>query len=172
MFWRPLSIIHLLTRLLFGALVLMAWTGNAMAEHEEPQVTIVSTGSSTTSTSAIVALTATNPFVSTTSTTTHETLFGSKESTHQYVKHNKTSLQQDISTGGGKTVDDMARMAGIPKVHQAAFGKMLRRHRGKLMELLKPKTMDKDRAYVFALYIEEVMKEDATLKSYGRRTKK
>ncbi len=160
-----LSALLALTALLTPAL--------ALADHEsETTVTVYPLGplltTTTTTIGVIVAASiVTSPFTTTSSTS--RSLFGSHDQTRDYLNENAVALQQDISMGGGAHIDDLATMAQLTPPQRAALGRLMRRHREPLQQLLASGRVDDEGAALFTTTLEAAMREDALLAPLAMR---
>lgn len=89
-----------------------------------------------------------------------------KEAMKVYIENNSVALQQDITMGGGDTIDDLAESFGVPASEHAAFGRAMRSRRDVLMDLVDARTVDEERAGEF---IEEVYAAMATDERLARQ---
>jgi hypothetical protein len=80
-----------------------------------------------------------------------------------YLRQNHNELEQDLATGAGPLVNDLAATLELPADHVPALGALLRAHRGELREKAALKTLNPDRAVDFFRTIVELAKADPKL---------
>ena len=51
----------------------------------------------------------------------------------RYLDQNEPAVRAAVALGAGRATTDVAAMFGVPKAHDAAFGRLLRRHRAALL---------------------------------------
>lgn len=125
-----------------------------------------SSSSSSTSTVMLFALLVFNP----TSTTSSSSMavFADADTTCQYMRHNAVALQQDMTLGGGRTMHDLAQLAGIAPEHRPAFARAVRRASPQLREILGDGgSFDRARLERFEQALRDAMRQDAALRQYG-----
>ncbi|MEM1347771.1 MAG: DUF3015 family protein [Myxococcota bacterium] len=120
-----------------------------------------------TSTTSVLGMSFVSPISSSTSSTT-ETLFGSVDHTDRYLEHNSVALAHDITMGGGETLEDLAQLCGLHPTKHAAFASLVRRHRKELVRIMNGVPGD-DRALAFAQLIEDAMAMDPALSAHVAR---
>ncbi|MGM0556555.1 MAG: DUF3015 family protein [Myxococcota bacterium] len=76
-----------------------------------------------------------------------------KEAMKLYIQNNGIAMQQDLTMGGGETVDDLAEAFGVSESKHEAFGRALRERREALVDLADARSVDEERA---GRFIEEV----------------
>jgi hypothetical protein len=80
-----------------------------------------------------------------------------------YLRQNHNELEQDLATGTGPLVHDLAATLELPADHVPAFGALLKAHRGELREKAALKTLNPDRAMDFFRTLVALAKADPTL---------
>lgn len=146
-----------------SAMLFFSSLGTAHAE-ESTMIFIFTPGLTTTTTTG-VALSAVD-MVSSTTSSTSDSLFGDCAQAEVYLNNNVHALEQDISMGAGESISDLGHMAGIRSADINAFAKLLRAHRSELLPLLGGERVDADATREFAQLIEDAMKQDAELARY------
>lgn len=81
-----------------------------------------------------------------------------------FLKQNSVQIAQDLSTGNGPWVNDLARSMQIRNENTATFSKLLRSHRGELLALANPDTLTEERAVAFVQSLVDLMESDAGLR--------
>lgn len=117
-----------------------------------------------TSTTSVMGMSVVSPITSTTSSMT-ETLFGSADHTDRYLEHNAVALAQDITMGGGQTIEDLAQLCGLEAEKHQAFAALVRRHRKELVQIMNGDP-GSDRALAFSQLIEDAMSMDPALSAH------
>lgn len=159
LFKRP----KLTSTILLSAVLFFSSLGTAHAE-ESTMIFIFTPGLTTTTTTG-VALSAVD-MVSSTTSSTSDSLFGDCAQAEVYINNNAHALEQDISMGAGESIADLGHMAGIHDADIKAFARLLRAHRAELLPLLGGERVDADATREFAQIVEDAMKQDATLARY------
>lgn len=149
--------------LVLGAVMTLG-ASTAHADDRDDTIIIFTPGLMTTTTTGVV-ITVTDTISSTTSSTS-EALFGDCEHAALYLEHNATALEQEIALGGGESVGDLAKMAGIAPKDEAAFAKLLRSQRRALTPLLTAETIDGEVAAQFSAIVADAMRQDEQLARY------
>lgn len=85
--------------------------------------------------------------------------------TELFLKQNSVQLAQDLSTGKGPLVSEMARAMHIRPENQATFSRLLRDHRGELMALANPDALNRAKALQFVQTLVNLMESDAGLRA-------
>lgn len=67
----------------------------------------------------------------------------------RYLRDNAVALREEIGHGAGDTVDDLSHIFGVVEENQDRFGRMLRRHRRPILELIDPARLDEVRTKRF-----------------------
>jgi hypothetical protein len=80
-----------------------------------------------------------------------------------YLRQNHNELEQDLATGAGPLVNDLAATLELPADHVPALGALLKAHRGELREKATLKTLNPDRAVDFFRTLVELAKADPKL---------
>jgi hypothetical protein len=77
---------------------------------------------------------------------------------------NEVQLKQDLALGAGPSIDDLAGIAGIAPSHRAHFGRVLQRHRARL---LTPHEVTPQQAAELMSRIGELVLADPLLRAEG-----
>ncbi len=160
---------HFLTTTCALCIGLFAMTPSAFAE-EQTTVIIFTPALFTTTTTGVVALMVMDPTMTSTSSTTHDLLFGSRESTTTYMAENCTSLEQAITLGDGEALDDLAQMARIAPEDVPAFKAVIQNERAPIIELLSSQNFGEAQAVAIVDIIARAMSAHDQLAVYVPET--
>jgi len=94
---------------------------------------------------------------------------GSARATAMYLSAQTHQLEQDLALGAGPVLDDLAAAAGVPAGDRPRFGKLLRAHRGELLELAERRLLTPERALRFLNRVGELTWADPVLNVSARR---
>lgn len=82
-----------------------------------------------------------------------------------YLRQNNLELAQDLATGQGPMVTELASALEVRRDHLPAFAQLLRTHRSELRELSNPDQLNPDRAESFFKRLVELAGTDNVLKA-------
>lgn len=80
-----------------------------------------------------------------------------------YLERNANGLTQDVTSGRGPVIADLATVLEIPASHLARFGQVLRADRKELLTLADPAQLTPDRAMTFMRKVGDLVKTDGVL---------
>ena len=80
-----------------------------------------------------------------------------------YLRQNALALQQNLATGSGAMIQDLASAMEIKREHLGQFGKLMQAHRGELAPLLDTGKLNPDRAVQFLKLMAGAVEHDAVL---------
>jgi hypothetical protein len=86
-----------------------------------------------------------------------------------YLKQNSLELAEDLATGEGQVIDDLAAGLAIPANHRGALSKLLRAHRAELLELARPDKLTEARSVAFLQLYVDLVSHDPVLSSDYQR---
>lgn len=84
-------------------------------------------------------------------------------SLERYLRNNAVALRQDITTGAGDTVEDLADAFSVEPANREEFGKLLRRHRSRLLDLADPARLDSERTRGFVELVSREIEKFGTI---------
>lgn len=153
-------------------LCLLAATTPALAHNQTNDVdqdvhvqVYSSSSSSSTSTIMLFAMLVFNPTSTTSSSSA--AVFANADVTCQYMRHNAVALQQDMTLGAGRTLQDLAQLGGIAPAHRGAFARAIRRASPQLRTILGDgEGFDQAALARFDAALRQAMRQDAALRQY------
>ncbi|HZA50681.1 MAG TPA: DUF3015 family protein [Myxococcaceae bacterium] len=90
------------------------------------------------------------------------------EAAQAFLRANRFQLQEDLALGAGRSIDDLAALAGIRAPNIARFAQLLRKHRGELLALADARALTPERAASALRRIGEWADHDPVLAEDGR----
>jgi hypothetical protein len=83
----------------------------------------------------------------------------------EYLRSHEVELRQDTALGSGQTVDELAAAFGVGEgaAERAAFGRVMRGRRARLLELARPEELTPERAKAFIVVVVEGMAAEPAL---------
>ncbi len=83
----------------------------------------------------------------------------------EYLRSHSVELRQDTALGSGETIDELAMAFGVGEgaAARAAFGRVMRGRRARLLELAHPEALTPERAHAFIVVVVEGMATEPAL---------
>lgn len=150
----------------------LAWAQETVDWDATVQVNLMTSSTSTSTTSVVVAWAILDPMFSTTtkvtdsiSSTTNKVL-DPFVVTEQYVKNNQAALSQDIMLGGGSSIEDLAKLCGVPSQDLKPFAKALRTHRAQILGQINSEDLERAQVLGFVKEVARAMAADEQLRAH------
>lgn len=86
-----------------------------------------------------------------------------------FLRANRHQLEQDLALGAGRSIEDLASVAEIPREHLPRLGRVLRTHRSELLEMAEPELLTPERAAAWMRHVGELSRADPELARDGAR---
>lgn len=94
---------------------------------------------------------------------------GSSSSKKEFIRQNAQALQQDLTVGGGESVQDLAAAFQVEQQDYDTFARMLHERRNELVPLTKVDKLDSERADAFFRKVAQGMQTQPELRDDLRR---